>query len=310
MISRAVILATFVTILDVFSPSVRAGSIGLAWDPSPGASGYRVHYGLSAEELSRSADIGAETSATIEELDDCTTWYFAVSAYNTGGESEPSPPVSSWPRPVVSRVRPAVDLGRPIGQGARLSVIVEGASFRDGSLITLDAAAGRSCPSDPLEAAACQAALRTTVRLEQVERVSCFELTAVATVEPTAEGLPPARVGDYVVDVIGPSGPSATGILTVSMNEARFDINRESPPTEGRLDGRDIVWLARVFGQCDPILHGHAACSPSNYDPDYDFDGDGFVDGQDLELLAMNNLGKTWNGMRWVCPPGATGCSD
>ena len=40
------------------------------------------------------------------------------------------------------------------------------------------------------------------------------------------------------------------------------------------------------------------------YDPDFDFDGDGWVDGQDLAYLA-SNMGRCWDGAAWTlaaCP--------
>ena len=58
-----------------------------------------------------------------------------------------------------------------------------------------------------------------------------------------------------------------------------------APPTVG-----DTVWLSRLFGndETDPL-----------WDPDFDFDGDGWIDGSDLAYLA-SNLGKCWSGTGWT----------
>ena len=72
-------------------------------------------------------------------------------------------------------------------------------------------------------------------------------------------------------------------------------MNRSDDVTRNRLDGKDTVWMARAFG----VQEGDAL-----YQPDFDLDGDGWVDGEDLAYLA-SNLGGCWNGTDWsvaACP--------
>ncbi len=86
--------------------------------------------------------------------------------------------------------------------------------------------------------------------------------------------------------------PSA---LTVKIDPFRFDLNRSDPSTVDRIDGKDLVWLARQFA---------TNYSLPLYDWAYDFDGDGWVDGVDLAFLAAN-LGRCWAGTTWTiaaCP--------
>jgi hypothetical protein len=71
----------------------------------------------------------------------------------------------------------------------------------------------------------------------------------------------------------------------VTINPARFDVNRTDDVTRGRIDGKDTVFLSRGFGLSE---------SDPNYDGDDDFDGDGWVDGQDLAYIA-SNLGRCWS---------------
>ena len=75
----------------------------------------------------------------------------------------------------------------------------------------------------------------------------------------------------------------------VLINPSRFDVNRSDASTRTRLDGKDTVWMARLFGSQEP---------DALYDPDFDLDGDGWVDGQDLSYLA-SNLGRCWSGSAW-----------
>ena len=92
----------------------------------------------------------------------------------------------------------------------------------------------------------------------------------------------------------GASG-AAPRPFAVTINPERFDVNQSDPTTAGRLDGRDTVWIARLFGTREEDVH---------YDPAFDFDGDGWIDGEELSWLG-SNLGRCWDGTAWTrdaCP--------
>ena len=48
-------------------------------------SGYIIYQGTSSKDYDASMDVGKWTSATISELEDNETYYFAVTAYDTEG---------------------------------------------------------------------------------------------------------------------------------------------------------------------------------------------------------------------------------
>ena len=76
-----------------FSSIALAGSALLAWDASPAGNlgGYRVHYGTESGVYTTTTDVGNHTEATIPNLSVHTTYFFAVTAYDTAAlESEPS----------------------------------------------------------------------------------------------------------------------------------------------------------------------------------------------------------------------------
>ncbi len=71
-----------------------AATLNLAWDPSAGATGYRIRYGTQSGQYIYTANAGNQTSMQIGGLVDGTAYYFVVVAFNNGGESGPSMEVS------------------------------------------------------------------------------------------------------------------------------------------------------------------------------------------------------------------------
>jgi hypothetical protein len=255
----------------LLAPGPHAGTLGLAWNSSANATGYRVHYGPNPGNYTNTVDVGNTTQATLNSLGDCSTWYFAVTAYNGAGSSGFSDEVSSWPRPTVSSASPA-----KVMQGRQVTLTINGGSFADGATLEID---------------------NPHVFLENVATVSCGEIELLATVEPTAAGVRPAEVGKFRVTVANPSGLSGSknNGFEVLIDPARFDVNQADEKTSGRIDGKDTIWLSRHFGSRE----GDAL-----YEPDFDFNGDGWVDGEELARLA-GNLGRCWNGSNWTansCP--------
>lgn len=59
----------------------------LAWDQvvDPNVQGYNVYYGTQSRSYSDSVNAGGSTMQTVANLDRGTTYYFAVTAYNTSG---------------------------------------------------------------------------------------------------------------------------------------------------------------------------------------------------------------------------------
>jgi hypothetical protein len=140
------------------------------------------------------------------------------------------------------------------------------------------------------------------VVLSSVRRLSCGHIQLIATIEPTAAAVRPAQIGRLDLTVVNPPDSvfgTKSQAFEVLVNPARFDINRSDATTTNRIDGKDTVYLSRQFGTNE---------SNPNYDPDDDFDGDGWVDGQDLAYIA-SNLGRCWSASTrtWTlaaCPAG------
>ncbi|MGQ0811708.1 MAG: fibronectin type III domain-containing protein [Nitrospiraceae bacterium] len=60
----------------------------LAWaGGDPSVSGYNIYYGTMSGSYEGVINVGGNTEYTISNLEPGTTYYFAVTAYNDGGES-------------------------------------------------------------------------------------------------------------------------------------------------------------------------------------------------------------------------------
>jgi len=74
-------------------------SVTLAWDPSPGTNvvaNYNVHYGVASATYTNVVAAGTNTTVSISNLVDSTTYYFAATAVDPSGlESDYSTEVSA-----------------------------------------------------------------------------------------------------------------------------------------------------------------------------------------------------------------------
>lgn len=259
-------MAQLVGLVSVVS-TAHAGTVGLAWSPVAGAAGYRVYYGTAPGSYSASKDVGAVTQTALAGLDDCTDYYLAVKAYNSLGESESfSNEIAGWARPSIEAPSPASRL-----QGARSTLQIVGANFRPGAVVTVD---------------------NPRVRIEGATYVGCGRIDLAVALDPDAPGLRAAETGSFAVTVSNPDGTygARDRAFEVAVDPSRFDVNRSTDSTRGRVDGADTVWLARLFSSRDGV--------DALYDPDFDIDGNGWIDGDDLSFVALN-IGKCWSGTGW-----------
>ncbi len=77
-------------------PPPSATTATLTWNPVTDLTldGYKVHVGTASGLYTRIIDVGNITSYIVDSLTTATTYYFAVTAYNSAGESAPSNEVS------------------------------------------------------------------------------------------------------------------------------------------------------------------------------------------------------------------------
>jgi fibronectin type III domain protein len=93
------VLGFYLALVSCGSDDAPAGaSKTLSWTavPEPSVVGYKLYYGTSSGQYDSQVDVGPDVSYTVNGLTPGTTYYFAVSAYNSGGESALSSEVSSF----------------------------------------------------------------------------------------------------------------------------------------------------------------------------------------------------------------------
>ncbi|HTL61990.1 MAG TPA: fibronectin type III domain-containing protein [Nitrospira sp.] len=64
-------------------------------EPDPSVLGYKLYWGTISHQYDSHADVGRNDTYTVSGLRRGTTYFFAVSAYGVGGESDLSAEVSS-----------------------------------------------------------------------------------------------------------------------------------------------------------------------------------------------------------------------
>jgi hypothetical protein len=159
---------------------VSAGEVQVSWDPSADATEYRLYRSTTSGDFSDFDDVGNTTETQANGLDDCTLWYFVVTASNAAGESGPSSEVATWPRAILTTASP--DEAEP---GSQAVVVVAGINFQAGDLVQF---------GDP------------AIQIDSVSVDSCSQLTLALTIDPAA--VP----GPVDLQVTHANGVSGTGI--------------------------------------------------------------------------------------------------
>jgi len=118
-----------------------AVTVSLQWGASTGATGYKVYYqadtstapfsGTGASEGSAPVDVANQTSASISGLDPAHAYYFAVTAYNTAGESSYSNIVS-----VPEQTSPTTSISYPANNASVGGTVAITASATDNVGVT------------------------------------------------------------------------------------------------------------------------------------------------------------------------------
>lgn len=113
-----------------------AGSVTLSWDAVTDSdlAGYRLYYGTSPGNYPNNTDVGNVTTATVNNLTDCTLYYFAVKAYDQAGNLS-----TSYSNELSGMSKPTVALASPTSasqNSSGITLTLTGTNFRTGAVVT------------------------------------------------------------------------------------------------------------------------------------------------------------------------------
>ena len=121
----ALVFVTF----DATVQATQSVTFGWTQSASPDVNGYHLYYGVGSGTYSNVVDVGNVTNATLSGLVDGTTYYFALTAYDTAGLESVYSQEISYTVPVSTNGPPSISLTAP----------TNGASFLAGGNINLAA---------------------------------------------------------------------------------------------------------------------------------------------------------------------------
>lgn len=77
------------SLILILPRSAWSAQVTLTWDAVADSSlqGYKIYYGIASKNYTAAVDVGNATTHALTELADGTTYYFAVTAYGSPGES-------------------------------------------------------------------------------------------------------------------------------------------------------------------------------------------------------------------------------
>lgn len=112
------------------------GKLTLNWTSISGATGYKVKYGTASGEYTSTVDVGNVNSTTIEGLQNGSTYYFVISAFNSAGESRNSNEVFGTPDGTPPSTQAVLDGAKGSGDWFTSNVTVTLPSQDDNSGVT------------------------------------------------------------------------------------------------------------------------------------------------------------------------------
>lgn len=128
--ARSICLLFFTLSIAILSLSNRAFGVELTlqWDASEGAHGYVLHYGARSQTYDTLIDVGPNLQHTVSGLEEGSSYYFAVTAYNEYADSCYSTEISHTP---LHNQPPAAHAGSDMTVAEKSTVTLNGSDSFD-----------------------------------------------------------------------------------------------------------------------------------------------------------------------------------
>ena len=137
-----VLILAVSVLISSFAANVFAATASLSWTapttytdgtPITNLGGYRVYTGTTSGSYSQNIDVGNVTSYTVSSLNNATTYYFAVTAYDASGDVSGFSSQASYTTPAAPPSANSYTLSASAGSGGSISpsgstVVSQGAS--------------------------------------------------------------------------------------------------------------------------------------------------------------------------------------
>ncbi|HEY3176041.1 MAG TPA: dockerin type I domain-containing protein [Candidatus Polarisedimenticolia bacterium] len=236
------------------------GTLTVLWDANTtdtDLNGYRVYLSTdatlfnltpaAARPLATTRTVGTSTTTSVfTSLNTASTYYVAVTSYDTSGNESVFSNVASA-QPAVTPTLTSVSPTSATQGDTGVTVTLNGTNFQSGAVVSFGPG--------------------LTVTALNTSAVP-LRLVATVDVETTA----PVDMRDVSVTNPGNGVATKTNGFQVLLDVARVDINQSN-----RIDGGDIIEVAAAFA---------SRSGDASYSVDFDLNVDGAVDGVDLSFLV------------------------
>jgi len=211
-----------------FTQLASAVGVSISWNDNAESdlAGYKVYYGTAPHTYRNTLDVGPFTSAVIDGLSSGTTYYFAVTAYDTSGnESADSQEIQATiPAPAPSPSTYTLTVTRQGAGSGTVTTSPSGTTFSAGTSVTLTAApdanstfAGWTGGYSGSSGTSCVVVMNGNKSVSATFNLKTYTITAGAgrggSISPT--GSSSVNAGSYRTFVITPSSGYVTSSVKI-----------------------------------------------------------------------------------------------
>jgi hypothetical protein len=140
-VHHSIIIAMLIIFIMHCAQAAHAYGVGISWDENPESdvAGYKVYYGTASHTYRNVLDVGPFTAAAIDGLNAGTTYYFAVTAYDTSGNESAASREVQAAIPAASPPLYTLSISKTGNGTGTVTTRPTGSTFPAGTSVTLTA---------------------------------------------------------------------------------------------------------------------------------------------------------------------------